>query len=237
MISIVVVTHNRLDYTKQCLDTLYTNTDIDAQLLVVDSGSTDGTKHYLSSLAPKGNISRVTTTGFEENVGAAVAYNLGFAGAKADIIVRVDNDVLVPAGWASALKTALESDSSLGMLNTELITDLSKEQPSATPGHISYFTEPVWHDAGLGSWCIAMRKCMLLNQIGGYAEAFGKYALQDNDLEKRAQNAGWKLGTLMGLKVGHLYSMDTEDEARFNLWKINEYNRNIKTWQEIWGEA
>ena len=46
--SIVIVTHNQLDYTRQCLDSLRLLTDEPYELIVVDNASTDGTVEYLA---------------------------------------------------------------------------------------------------------------------------------------------------------------------------------------------
>ena len=45
--SIVIVTHNQLEYTRQCLDSIRRLTDEPYELIVVDNGSTDGTVEYL----------------------------------------------------------------------------------------------------------------------------------------------------------------------------------------------
>ena len=45
--SIVIVTHNQLEYTRQCLDSIRLLTDEPYELIVVDNGSTDGTVEYL----------------------------------------------------------------------------------------------------------------------------------------------------------------------------------------------
>ena len=49
--SIVIVTHNQLEYTRQCLDSIRRLTDEPYELIVVDNGSTDGTVEYLRALA------------------------------------------------------------------------------------------------------------------------------------------------------------------------------------------
>ena len=45
--SIVIVTHNELEYTRQCLSSVQRLTDEPYELIVVDNGSTDGTVDYL----------------------------------------------------------------------------------------------------------------------------------------------------------------------------------------------
>jgi GT2 family glycosyltransferase len=235
MISIVVVAHNRLEYTKQCAKAILDGTDVEAELILVDSGSTDGTGEWLDP--SRHELDRdeipVRIEKYAQNVGAAVAYNKGFEIAHGDPIIRIDNDVVVPPGWASHLIAALESDPKLGMLASGLITDMAAMPIGIFEGGISYYTDPVWHDGGIGSWCIAMRRAMF-DEIGVYRTLFGPYALNDNDLEKRAQNAGWSLGYLHGLRVGHLWSIDTPEEAEFNEWKMAEYHRQVETWNKVW---
>jgi len=238
VISICVVTHNQLSHTQKCLDAILNWTDVEFELTVCDSGSSDGTPEFLSNLAEQpqlpGKITKYEFVHFTENVGAAIAYNEAFSRSKSDVIIRIDNDVVVPYGWASRLLEVLGSDPQLGMLTTELVCDTETEI-GVFSGRIQYVEQPVWHDCGIGSWCIAMRREMF-DQVGVYRPLFGVYALQDNDLEKRAQNVGWRLGTLLGLKVRHLYSMETPDEAEYNTWKIQQYNSQIESWNAIWGK-
>lgn len=237
MLSIVVVTHNRLDYTKQCLNSIMKNTDVESELIIVDSDSTDNTYQWLqnflmSSELKENGIMRIMAHELGYN-SCADAFNWGFERSMGDISVRIDNDILVPAGWATHMENNLNSDEKLGMLTTDLITDLSKEEVRCIDPHIVYFNDIVWHNCGLGSWCMGIKK-QLFNEVGFYRPLYGTYALQDNDLEKRAMNAGWKIGTLSGVRVGHLYSMITSEEMEYNKWKHAEYNRQIETWNKVW---
>ena len=50
LVSIIVLVHNQLYYTKQCLDSLFRYTDQPFELIVVDNNSTDGTPEYLNEL-------------------------------------------------------------------------------------------------------------------------------------------------------------------------------------------
>jgi cellulose synthase/poly-beta-1,6-N-acetylglucosamine synthase-like glycosyltransferase len=47
--SIVIVTHNQVAYTRQCLDSIRDRTDEPFEIIVVDNGSTDGTREYLEN--------------------------------------------------------------------------------------------------------------------------------------------------------------------------------------------
>ena len=45
--SIVIVTYNEIEFTRQCLDSIRLLTDEPYELIVVDNGSTDGSVEYL----------------------------------------------------------------------------------------------------------------------------------------------------------------------------------------------
>ena len=46
-LSIIVLTYNFLDNTKKFISSLYANTPIHFELVILDNGSTDGTVEYL----------------------------------------------------------------------------------------------------------------------------------------------------------------------------------------------
>ncbi|MDY6844468.1 MAG: glycosyltransferase, partial [Thermodesulfobacteriota bacterium] len=71
--SVIIPAFNQLEYTKQCLEALFKNTPEEMYgLIVVDNGSTDGTKEFLTTL---GQRATVITNG--ENLGFARACNQG----------------------------------------------------------------------------------------------------------------------------------------------------------------
>ena len=48
--SIIILTHNQLEYTRKCIESIFKYTKGPIELIVVDNGSTDGTVKYLESL-------------------------------------------------------------------------------------------------------------------------------------------------------------------------------------------
>ncbi|HSV46875.1 MAG TPA: glycosyltransferase [Ramlibacter sp.] len=92
--------YNQLDYTRQCVDSLVrTGFDL-SRLVVVDNGSTDGTRAYLEAL-PAG--ARILNQG---NLGCGVAWNQGALALQAEWTVVMNNDVVVSAGWLEGLLEA-----------------------------------------------------------------------------------------------------------------------------------
>ena len=110
MTSIVIVTHNQLEYTRQCLDSINRLTDEAYELIVVDNGSSDGTVEYLRSLADVRLIVNDANRGFP------AAANQGMAVATGRQILLLNNDVVVTTGWLFRLLRALHGDPAIGLV-------------------------------------------------------------------------------------------------------------------------
>jgi GT2 family glycosyltransferase/2-polyprenyl-3-methyl-5-hydroxy-6-metoxy-1,4-benzoquinol methylase len=50
LVSIIILAHNQLEYTKKCLDSIFKYTNEPFQLIIVDNRSTDGTAEYLNGV-------------------------------------------------------------------------------------------------------------------------------------------------------------------------------------------
>lgn len=50
-VSTIIVTHNRLVYTKQCVSILKEYLPLNSEIIIVDNGSSDGTQSWLSGQA------------------------------------------------------------------------------------------------------------------------------------------------------------------------------------------
>ncbi len=94
--SIVIVTHNEISYTRQCLDSIRLLTDEPYELIVVDNGSTDGTVEYLRAMADVRLIENETNRGFPAGA------NQGMAVAAGKQVLLLNNDVVVTTGWLGA---------------------------------------------------------------------------------------------------------------------------------------
>lgn len=103
-IPVLMITYNRLEYTKKALAALvYSNC---GTIIVIDNGSTDGTVEYLRSICPAvmqpdkstGPGMMVIFSG--ENLGIHGAMNM-FLGMteQNEFVAKVDNDTIVPYAW------------------------------------------------------------------------------------------------------------------------------------------
>ena len=88
MVSVVVPTFNREAYLRQAVGSVVAQTHRDWELIVVDDGSTDGTRAYLESLDER--RLRVIAGGHTGNPGRA--RNVGLATARGRYVAFLDSD-------------------------------------------------------------------------------------------------------------------------------------------------
>ena len=94
-VSVVIPTYNRREMVQRAIESCFAgNEDIKIEVIVVDDGSTDGTRDYLKSI----DDSRVHPI-FQEHQGAQVARNAGQDDAQGHAIKHLDDDdYLCPDG-------------------------------------------------------------------------------------------------------------------------------------------
>ncbi len=96
-VSIITPLFNRLELTRACQESLArTLAGWDYEWILIDDGSTDGTRDYLRALPDDGRV-RVVLNG--EPRGYAANNNLGVGLARAPLLCLLNNDTLLTPGW------------------------------------------------------------------------------------------------------------------------------------------
>ena len=107
--SIIILTYNKLEYTKQCIESIREFTEKDSyELIVIDNNSTDETPKWLEE---QEDIIAILN---EDNKGFPKGCNQGMEIATGDNILLLNNDTVVTKNWLENLTTALYSDESVG---------------------------------------------------------------------------------------------------------------------------
>ena len=221
-VSVVVVTWNRRDLLRSCLQSL-TRQQLNQtfEVVVVDNGSDDGTPEMV--LREFGSVPafRLKLIRNPENRGFCAANNQGFAASTSDLIALLNNDAEAEADWLRDLAGAfedgdLEDSHEIGMAASKiLVYDDPRRIDKA--GHLIY---PDGQNRGRGSgeldagqydrieevlWpdgCAAMYRREMLDEIGGFDEDFFAYA-DDAELGLRARIAGWRCIYIPSARVRH----------------------------------
>ncbi|WFM70029.1 glycosyltransferase [Halomonas sp. CKK8] len=105
----VVLTYNRKELLRKCLDAIFTQTRSCDDIIVINNGSTDGTQEFLES----GHYAGIKIYTLDKNRGAAGGFNAGFRLAYdngADQVWMMDDDVVPDP---DALEKLLDADALL----------------------------------------------------------------------------------------------------------------------------
>ncbi len=196
--SIVIVTHNEIAYTRQCLDSIRLLTDTTYELIVVDNGSTDGTVEYLRAMADVRLITNGTNRGFP------AAANQGMAVAVGRQVMLLNNDVVVTTGWLGRMLRVLRggSDSKVGLVGPRSNLVSGPQQIDVAYENIAELDGFAW-DFGkaqngvvvdvsrLVGFCLLISR-EVIDAIGVLDERFGIGCFDDDDFCLRAVAAGFR---------------------------------------------
>lgn len=97
-VSVIICTYNRKKLLKSCLSSIYAQVypDSNFEVIVIDGGSTDGTKELCK------DFPRIRFI-IESKFGLAYARNLGAALARGSIVAYTDDDCIVDKYWLKSL--------------------------------------------------------------------------------------------------------------------------------------
>ena len=119
----VIITHNRLELTKQVIESYLETVTIPHTLWVVDNASTDGTREWLLDNYDYG------LSLLKENRYPGYSANLGFSLAPSDatLLHRADNDFAFREGWSEQVVRAFKNPKlgQLGLRTDDEETDSS----------------------------------------------------------------------------------------------------------------
>ncbi len=97
----LILTHNSLDQTKRCVESIKKQ-DIETEILLFDNGSSDGTWQWAHAELPKGSpIIRVP-----ENFGVSFGWNKGLThlfDSGSEHVLTINNDTVLPSWFYSSL--------------------------------------------------------------------------------------------------------------------------------------
>ena len=113
--SIVIVTHNKIEYLAPLIRGIYQSTHVNFELIVVDNGSTEqNVVDYLLALEKQQQNMRFIR--LEENQGFAKGYNAGIKDSNGEWICILNNDTLVTDGWLDRMIDHLKEDKEISII-------------------------------------------------------------------------------------------------------------------------
>jgi glycosyltransferase involved in cell wall biosynthesis len=246
LVHIGMVTFNRIDYTRQSIQSVARHTRHPYILTVVDNGSRDGTRDYLRRLKDSGVIRNLVL--LEQNTGVAKAVNLAWLQEPgAEYFMKLDNDMVIQkTGWLSPMVEVLEHLPLIGVLGYNVEP---RGYARLRVGRVRL--RPKDHNIGGACFLIPRRTEQLL---GYFNEGYGLYGEEDADYGARVKLLGlWNAymddqrmmfhlpaGRAAHIDPCDLYARDGKEEVvhaayrhfkddlrRGNLGTTSDYSKNI----------
>ncbi|MGB4845562.1 MAG: glycosyltransferase [Ferruginibacter sp.] len=213
-LSVIIVNYNVKYFLEQCLHSVQKAcVNIDAEIIVVDNNSTDGSREFLEPLFPK-----VKFIWADKNTGFARANNQAAAIAKGDFILFLNPDTIIPEDCIENCLRFFKEHKEVGALGIRMIDGTGsflKESKRAFPSpmtslyklsglarlfprskifstyHLGHLDENKNHEVDVlaGAFMLVPKK--ILDEVGLFDERFFMYG-EDVDLSFRIQKAGYK---------------------------------------------
>jgi len=222
-VSVIVLNWNGREYLESCLPALLAQTYANLEIIVVDNGSTDGSRQLVRESFPGLRLIESPV-----NLGFAAGNNLGLRAARGSLVALLNNDAFPEPDWLQNLVTVMESSPRIGSCASRMVLD-------ADPGRIDSAGIEIdlagfaWDRLGgrsveasessptevFGACAgAALYRRVMLDDVGILDEGFFAY-LEDVDLAWRGQWAGWQCMYAPGAVVRHVHSATAREGSRF----------------------
>lgn len=229
-VTIVIPNYNAKTLLENCIKTLEQQTKKDFFLLVIDNGSTDGSKEVTSE------VLSMQMVALEENTGFCRAVNLGIKMANTPYVILLNNDTEVEPHFVEELLKGIKKSPDIFSCGAQML-DFKQRETIDNAGDL--YTLFGWavargkrrpaadfaREADIFSCCggaVIYRKEML-EKTGLLDENHFAY-LEDVDLGYRAKIRGYHNRYIPSAKVYHVGSATTG--SRYNEKKVALAARN-----------
>jgi len=235
---IVIVNWNGRHHLETCLPGLFDSNYRERRVVVIDNGSSDGSREWLQANFPE--VERVELGG---NRGFAPANNIGLEMALAGgaaYAALLNNDTRVEPDWLRALVETAEADPTIAICQARQRTwDGERE--------IRFRFVPAWCEAEasqtdvtpagsptatpFASGCAMLIRCSALRRIGLFDPRYFMY-VEDVDLTLRAWIAGYRVMDVPEAVVYHRFSGSaTTSRQRMYLGYRNQLTTLLKLYE------
>ncbi len=242
-VTIIVLTWNGLDYTRQCLDSLKATTPLGAncQVMVVDNGSSDGTIPYLRELE------WITLVENGKNLGFVRGNNVGIRAAlPEDDILLLNNDVVITQpDWLARLQATACSAPDIGLVGCRLLMADGRllhagtymppntywgQQIGSLEKDVNQYNA-VRDVEGVVAACVYIKR-QLIEAVGLLDEAYFSY-FEDTDYGLKARQAGYRTVCDGAVTLIHYENVSTKiNKVNFT----NLFMKSQETFKRKWAE-
>lgn len=234
---VILTTHNRLELTIECLQTLYQNTPLPFHLIIIDD-STDLTPKFIESFK-KDNISYVFHPALK---GGNHCLQVGLEHVKTDCVVCLNNSSRVESDWVISPLQVLKENPRVGLVGIKLL----------------YPNGLIWH-AGIGfnnslpfhvginesghryshirivpcvNYSVGFFRKQALENALDTDTYIGWRSFEDTDVCVTLRRNGWQIAYCGLSSAYHIESPTRLEGDQQKFWQ--EYNENMRRFLSKW---
>ena len=231
-VAVFSLTYDRLDYTKECFESLYKTAEYPFDHFILDNGSKDGTPEYLSKLgSPQGKVITILSP---DNKGISKGSNMLLDEIKKEgdyqIIMKVDNDAYFKnQGWLSTMVKVYESFPRFAL---SCYVEGLRDNPGGVP-RVDYMTiqdELIGYTKHLGGICHFV-DAKAYDEFRWDEDSF-LHGIQDVEFSQYLDKEGYYQGYLENWSVEHKDGTEGQHKKykgyfdRRKLEKVTKYAEN-----------
>ncbi|MDF2802139.1 MAG: glycosyl transferase [Anaerocolumna sp.] len=237
--SIVILSFNQFEFTKNCLESIRSYTEVPYEIIIVDNNSNQETIDFLEQQTDILLIRNLTNKGF------ASGCNQGIKSASGDYILLLNNDTVVTPNYLSNMIKVLESESKATIVGPYTNNTIGKQKLNIELDYsnkdaiIEYGAKiadnkynPIMTPRLIG-FCMLLRKD-LIGKENLFDEAFKIGNYEDDDLCIRTLLNGNKMYICNNSFVYH-YKRGSFDRNKMNFEDISLHNKLVleEKWDNI----
>ena len=239
--AVVILNWNTKDFLEKFLPPLIESTEgLDAEVIVADSASTDGSMDMMSEKFPQ-----IRQIRLEKNYGFTGGYNRALSLVDAEYYVLINSDIEVPKNWLSPLVEWMDTHPECGACGPKLHSWYDRdmfEYAGAAGGYLDRYGYPfcrgrvmskIEKDTGqydtpanvlwVSGACLMVRSS-LWNSLGGLDDRFFAH-MEEIDLCWRIQLSGFKVTVVPSSVVYHIGGGTLPNKSPYKLF-LN-YRNNL----------
>ncbi len=221
-LSIAVISYNRVEKTKVCVENLLKNTNMPFRLILIDSGSQPDVMDFYKSVAYENKqIIRIT-----KNVSANYSFWVANQYLKTRFCAIVSNDVIVTPNAIENLYKCISSSNDIGWV-TPVSSNVSNQQKvdlefntieeMHEKAALYNQSNPLkWHERMVLMPPIFFYRKECMDVTGGFDYGFF-HDFADDDMARRFNYAGYKTILCKDTWVHHNHSYNLDNEKREKL--------------------
>ena len=233
LVSIIIPVYNELDYTYNCIRSIFERTTIsNYEIIVADDNSTEDMAVLNNDFSNLIIIRNGTNLGFLQNCNHAATH------AKGNYIVFLNNDTQVLDNWLSELLFVFDRFPKAGLVGSKLIYPngllqeaggiIWKDGGGLNYGNLDNPGSPEYNyikEADYVSGASLMIRKQLWNEIGGFDDRFSPAYCEDSDLCFQVRQKGYLVFYQPFSEVIHFEGLSHGRDPRKGIKQYQVVNR------------